>query len=68
RLYFRAGRAEQGSWIHLSEVIKTLHRERGGDGMPTLTPALLGKELTAAGLEKQHKRDGNYYYLERVRE
>ncbi|MGL4852627.1 MAG: VapE domain-containing protein [Phocaeicola sp.] len=68
RLYFSAGRAGQGNWIHLSEVIQTLNRGGVSDGMPPLTASLLGKELTAAGLEKQHKRDGNYYYLERVRE
>ena len=33
--------------------------------MHRVNPVMMGRELTAAGVEKEHRRDGNYYLVVR---
>lgn len=51
-----------GEWLIISDIIDVL-KSAGPEIMHHINPVMMGRELTAAGVEKEHRRDGNYYFV-----
>lgn len=64
RSCFCRGSKGCGECLGISEIIEVL-RSVEPDVMRHISPAMMGRELTSAGVEKEHRRDGNYYYVMR---
>lgn len=65
RSCFKCGNSDSGKWTNITNIIDIL-RSQDPDVMYRINPILMGRELTAAGIKKEHRRDGNYYFVERT--
>lgn len=69
RRLFKAGtneNDEKTEWIKLSVIIDEM-KMHDAYTMRKTSLETMGRLLVAAGVEKMHKRDGNYYLLERLK-
>lgn len=65
RLHFRPVETQSRSgWYKLTDIMKTL-RMADSETMRGISSETMGKMLVAAGIEKEHRRDGSYYRVER---
>lgn len=64
RYCFGHGRKGCGKWLNINEIIEILISAEP-EVMRRVNPVMMGRELTAAGVEKEHRRDGNYYFVVR---
>lgn len=64
RCCFGRGRKGCGEWLNINEIIEVL-KSAEHEVMRRVNPVMMGRELTAAGVEKEHRRDGNYYFVMR---
>lgn len=55
-----------GEWLIISDIIDVL-KSAGPEIMYRINPVIMGRELTAAVVEKEHRRDGNYYFVVKKR-
>lgn len=65
RLHFRPVETQNRSgWYKLTDIMKTL-KMADSETMRGISSETMGKMLVAAGIEKEHRRDGSYYRVER---
>ena len=64
RCCFGRGRKGCGKWLNINEIIELL-KSAEPEVMRRVNQVMMGRELTAAGVEKEHRRDGNYYLVVR---
>lgn len=64
RCCFGRGRKGCGEWLNINEIIELL-KSAEPEVMRRVNQIMMGRELTAAGIEKEHRRDGNYYFVMR---
>ena len=57
-------KAMEREWLNINEIIDILRCSEPGV-MFRINPIMMGRELTAAGIDKEHRRDGNYYFVAR---
>lgn len=65
RSRFKCGSHDSGEWLNITDIIDIM-KSQEPDVMYRINPILMGRELTAAGIKKEHRRDGNYYFVERT--
>ena len=65
RRHFRPVETQSRSgWYKFTDIMKTL-RMADSETMRGISSETMGKMLVAAGIEKEHRRDGSYYRVER---
>lgn len=66
RYYFRVPSSfTSGEWFKLTDIMRFL-RSMNTEAMYGVSSEGMGKMLVAAGVEKEHRRDGSYYRLEMI--
>lgn len=64
RYCFGRGCKGSGEWLNISDIIEVL-KSFEPEIMRRINPVMMGRELTSAGVVKEHRRDGNYYFVVR---
>lgn len=65
RLHFRPVEAQKRTgWYKLTDIMKIL-KTADSETMRGISSEAMGKMLVAAGIEKEHRRNGSYYRVER---
>ena len=60
---FKACEHDHGKWMTINDIVAQLTKKRSVAHL--INPFVLAKELTLIGIRKEHRRDGNYYYVEK---
>ena len=60
---FTACQHNHGEWMTIHDIMAQLAQKHSTAHL--LNPFVLAKELSLAGITKEHRRNGNYYYVEK---